>query len=314
MARRGRQRGGRAVDGVLLLDKPVGQSSNAVLQAVKRLFRARKAGHTGSLDPLASGMLPICFGRATKISSFLLESDKGYRVEARLGVCTETGDAEGRVIHRHTGRIAFSRARVVEVLAEFLGEIEQIPPMYSAVKVDGRPLYELARQGIEIERRPRTVRIHELELLALDGDRLEVEVRCSKGTYVRTLIEDIGRSLGCGAYVTALRRTTVAGFDPGAMVTFDELEELADLGFEALDARLIGLGEALSHWPGVRLGRQSAYFLRQGQPVQVPSAPSEGWVRIYETGRDDGAGERFLGVGHILDDGRVAPRRLVVGG
>ncbi len=312
MARR-RPRRGRPVDGVLLLDKPIGQSSNAVLQTVKRLFDARKAGHTGSLDPLACGMLPICLGRATKISSFLLEADKTYHVGIRLGIRTETGDAEGAVVYRHEGPIAFTRDRIVEVIEGFLGEIEQVPPMYSAVKLNGRPLYELARQGIEVERKPRTVRIHAIELLALDGDRLEVAVRCSKGTYVRTLVEAIGEALGCGASVVALRRTSVAGFDPGAMVTLEALHERAEQGVEVLDASLIGLGEALAHWPDVRLGRQSAYFLRQGQAVQVPSAPREGWVRIYESGRDTDDDGRFIGVGCILDDGRVAPRRLVGG-
>ncbi len=313
MSRRRQQRG-RPVDGVLLLDKPVGQSSNAVLQTVKRLFHARKAGHTGSLDPLASGMLPICLGRATKISSFLLEADKAYEVALQLGIRTETGDAEGAVVYRHEGPLDFPRPRLIEVLEGFLGEIEQIPPMFSAVKLNGRPLYELARQGIEVERKPRIVRIHALELLGQEGDRLEIAVRCSKGTYVRTLVEAIGEVLGCGASVVALRRTSVARFDPAAMVTLEALQQRAEQGLEALDACLIGLGDALAHWPDVRLGRQSAYFLRQGQAVQVPSAPSEGWVRIYEAGQTEGDGSRFIGVGRILDDGRVAPRRLVAGG
>ncbi len=306
MARRRPQ--GRPVDGVLLLDKPLGVSSNAALQTVKRLFRARKAGHTGSLDPLASGMLPICFGRATKISSFLLEADKTYRVGVRLGIRTETGDAEGAVLYRHDAPIDFSRQKIEQVLAGFRGEIEQVPPMYSAVKLNGRPLYELARQGIEVERKARRIQIHDIELRQQEADYLELDVCCSKGTYIRTLVEDIGDVLACGAYVVELRRLSVAGFTARPMLTMAELEAMAEEGQHVLDAQLLGLGEALAHWPDVCLGQQSAYFLRQGQAVQVPSAPTEGWVRLYDTG-----GERFLGVGHILDDGRVAPRRLLIG-
>ena len=306
MARRRPQ--GRSIDGVLLLDKPLGISSNAALQRVKRLFHARKAGHTGSLDPLASGMLPICLGRATKISSFLLEADKTYRVGVRLGVRTKTGDAEGEVIYRHEGAIDFTPEQVTTVMAAFLGEIEQIPPMYSALKLNGRPLYELARQGIEVERQARKVQIHGLDLRQQDGDYLEIDVCCSKGTYIRTLVEDIGSALACGAYVIELRRLSVAGFNEMPMLTIEALEALADGGFDRLDEQLLSLGDALAHWPDVCLGQQSAYFIRQGQAVQVPSAPSEGWVRLYDTD-----GERFLGVGHILDDGRVAPRRLLVG-
>ncbi len=304
MARRIKR--GRPVDGVLLLDKPIGMTSNAALQAVKRLFQARKAGHTGSLDPLASGMLPICLGEATKISSFLLDADKRYRVGMRLGICTETGDAEGEVSYRHEGTIDFPRPVIEEALTGFVGRIDQIPPMYSAVKVNGRPLYESARKGIDVERKSRQVDIHELRLLAHDGVDLEIDVACSKGTYIRTLVEDIGRALGCGAYVTALRRPEVAGFGSGEMLTFERLEAIAAEGeLAALDALLINASEVLSHWPAVSLNADMTFFVTRGQAVQVPNAPTSGWVRLFA------GDERFLGMGTILDDGRVAPKRMM---
>lgn len=303
MARRSKR--GRPINGVLLLDKPVGMTSNAALQKVKRLYQARKAGHTGSLDPLASGMLPICFGEATKISSFLLEADKRYRVGMRLGIRTETGDAEGEVSYRHEGPIEFSRSVIEETLAGFIGRIEQVPPMYSAVKVNGRPLYELARKGMDVERKARQVEIRELKLLACEGVDLEIDVLCSKGTYIRTLVEAIGDALGCGAYVTALRRPEVAGFSGGDMLTLKRLEALAEEGLGALDALLIDPAEVLSHWPAVSLNSDLAFFVSRGQPVQVPNAPRSGWVRLF-AGK-----ERFLGMGTILDDGRVAPKRMM---
>jgi len=301
-----RTKRGRPVDGVLLLDKPIGITSNGALQAVKRLFQARKAGHTGSLDPLASGMLPICLGEATKISSFLLEADKRYLVGMRLGICTETGDAEGEVSYQHEGAIDFSRAVIEETLAGFLGRIEQIPPMYSAVKVNGRPLYELARKGIDIERKARQVDIHELRLIEHDGIDLDIEVSCSKGTYIRTLVEAIGETLGCGAYVTVLRRPEVAGFTSGEMFTLERLEAIAAEGeLKALDALLVDAAEVLSHWPAVSLNSDMAFFVTRGQAVQVANAPASGWVRLFA------GDERFLGMGTILDDGRVAPKRMM---
>lgn len=289
---------------MLLLDKRPGVTSNAALQEVKRLFQARKAGHTGSLDPLASGLLPICLGEATKVSGFLLDADKRYRVECKLGERTTTGDAEGEVIeHREVAGV--TRERVEAVLADFVGAIEQTPPMYSAVKHRGERLYRLARQGMEVERKPRQVRIHSLTCAELEGERLTIEVHCSKGTYVRTLVEEIGEALGVGAHVSGLRRLMVGPFDASRMVTLDELKERAAEGAEALQAALLPPESALSDWPAVDLDADMAYYLRQGQAVQVPRAPAEGWVRLY------GEGARFLGVGQVLDDGRVAPRRLV---
>jgi len=306
MARRRRQRG-RPVNGILLLDKPLNISSNAALQQVKRLFDAAKAGHTGSLDPLASGMLPICFGEATKISGFLLDSDKHYQAVIQLGVTTETGDAEGEVIERRDAS-GVSRAQLDEVLLDFNGVIEQVPPMYSALKKNGQPLYKLARQGIEVEREARQVTIHDLQVTALEGGRLELSVHCSKGTYIRTLAEDIGERLGCGGHIAALRRDGVGAFDGRCMVTMEQLEALVEAQTnmpEALDALLLGPDQALLGWPEIRLNDDAAYFLKRGQAVLVPEAPSHGWVRVYA------AAERFLGVGHILEDGRLAPKRLL---
>ena len=304
MARRRRQ-SGRKVNGILLLDKPLGISSNAALQRVKKLFNAQKAGHTGSLDPLATGLLPICFGEATKMSSFLLDADKSYEVVVKLGVKTTTGDAEGEIVSQQSD-VKITQAQLNDVLPDFIGAIEQIPPMYSALKQNGQPLYKLARQGIEVERKPRQVTIHDLNVISLKDDLLEIHVRCSKGTYIRTLAEDIGDQIGCGAHVARLRRVSVAAFDGKEMLTIDQLEELFETqGFEAMDETLLPIDSSLGQWPEIKLTDDVAYFLKKGQAVLVPKAPTHGWVRIY-------AGqERFLGVGCILDDGRVAPKRLV---
>ncbi len=294
----------RDVSGILLLDKPPGMTSNEALQKVKRYYKARKAGHTGSLDPLATGMLPLCFGEATKVSAFLLDADKRYRLRATLGVTTETGDSEGAVIEERPVPPP-DETKVEEALARFRGEIEQIPPMYSALKHEGERLYNLARKGVEVKREPRRVTIHALELIAMGDDWLELEVHCSKGTYVRTLAEDIGEALGCGAHVSELRRTQVGPYDdPDAMVTMEQVEAAVEEGFAALDALLLPIESALAHWPAVTLNEDSAYYLRQGQPVLVPRAPTSGMVRLFE------AAGRFIGAGEIQDDGRVAPRRL----
>ena len=294
----------RRVNGILLLDKPQGMTSNAALQVVKRLYQARKAGHTGSLDPLATGLLPLCFGEATKVSGFLLDADKRYRVVCRLGERTTTGDAEGEVVERRPVE-GITEARLRKALEGFVGEIEQIPPMYSAVKHKGERLYKLARQGVEVEREARKVDIHSLELLDFSAPAFEIDVHCSKGTYVRTLVEDIGEQLGCGAHVTALRRLAVGPFDDSQLIDMETLEATAAESMAALDRLLLPMESGLSQWPGVRLSGDAAFYLRQGQPVLVPQAPTEGWVRLYE-------GEsRFLGMGEILDDGRVAPRRLM---
>lgn len=300
-----RRSSARNVNGILLLDKPLGITANAALQAVKRLFNARKAGHTGSLDPLATGMLPICLGEATKFSQYLLEADKRYSVVAQLGIKTNTGDAEGEVIMRREVGVVDPQL-LNTVLANFRGTIEQIPSMFSALKHQGRPLYELARQGITIERAARPVQIYELNLLDQSSDTLTLEVACSKGTYIRTLVEDIGEALGCGAHVIKLRRPTVGPFTEERMITLDNLVELAQQGDLALlDAHLLGVEVAVEHWPPLILSEAATYYLRRGQPIIVPRAPTSGWVRlIHQSGA-------FLGVGEIQDDGRVAPRRLV---
>ncbi|MFN2338945.1 MAG: tRNA pseudouridine(55) synthase TruB, partial [Gammaproteobacteria bacterium] len=266
--------------------------------------QAQKAGHTGSLDPLATGVLPICLGEATKASAFLLDADKHYRVVCKLGETTSTQDAEGEVLEtRPVGD--YDLAELEAVLDRFRGPQEQVPPMFSAVKHEGQRLYKLARQGIEVERKARTIVIHELGLLSWESPNLEIEVHCSKGTYVRTLAEDIGEVLGCGAHVTALRRTGVGPYGGDDLVTLEQLEALAGEGYAHLDALLLPMESALAQWPGVRLTGDAAFYLRQGQPVLVPKAPTSGWVRLYE-------GEStFLGMGEILDDGRVAPRRLM---
>jgi tRNA pseudouridine55 synthase len=302
MARRKQK--GRAVNGVLLLDKPAGISSNRALQQVKHLFRAAKAGHTGSLDPLATGMLPLCFGEATKISAYLLDADKRYRMECRLGVTTDTGDADGTVLQ--TRDCTATLADVEKLLPDFTGAVEQIPPMYSALKHQGQRLYKLAREGIEVERKPRTIQIYELQLHSLENNVLEIEVACSKGTYVRTLAEDIGERLGCGAHVIALRRLSVGPY-LGEMVSMQQLQAIADdpaQGMSALDGLLLPIESGVANWPDVRLEENAAFYMRQGQPILVAHAPTHGWVRIYGQGR-------FLGVGEIQDDGRVAPRRLI---
>jgi tRNA pseudouridine55 synthase len=302
---RQRNKNQRRVDGILLLDKPTGLTSNAALQTVKRLYRARKAGHTGSLDPLASGLLPICLGEATKVSAFLLDADKHYWVACRFGERTTTADAEGEVVETRPVQ-GLTQRRLRQALEKFTGDIEQIPPMYSAVKHQGQRLYKLARQGLEVEREPRRVTIRELELLHLDPPLAEIEVRCSKGTYVRTLVEDLGEVLGCGAHVTNLRRLGVGPYTETGLVTLETLEQRREqAGEAALDALLLPMESGLAQWPVVRLGADAAFYLRQGQPVLVPRAPTGGWVRLYE------GEQRFLGVGEILDDGRVAPRRLL---
>ena len=302
MSRRRRQ--GRDVTGIVLLDKPIGVGSTEVLQRVKNLFKARKAGHTGSLDRLASGLLPLCLGEATKISGFLLDADKRYLTTIRLGVVTSTGDAEGDVLERREPP-ALKRESIDELLDEFVGDIEQIPPMHSAIKHQGQRLYKLAHQGLVVERKPRQVTIHTLELIDFGDATLSVDVRCSKGTYIRTLAEDIGARLGCGASVEELHRIEAGPFRAEGMVTLDEVEHRAAEGLAALDDVLLPVEAAVSHWPDVRLPEGVAYYLRRGQPVLVPHAPTEGWVRIFA------GGDRFVGVGEVLDDGRVAPRRLV---
>ncbi|MDY0049832.1 MAG: tRNA pseudouridine(55) synthase TruB, partial [Halothiobacillaceae bacterium] len=279
--RQRRRERGREINGIVLLDKPQGLSSNHALQRVKRLFDARKAGHTGSLDPLATGLLPVCFGSATRISGLLLDADKVYEVTARLGQRTRTGDAEGELIaEREVPPLV--EADIEAVLARFRGEVDQIPPMHSALKHQGQRLYELARQGVEVERAPRRIVFHRIVLLQHDAQSLSLFVHCSKGAYIRTLIEDIGEALGCGAHVTALRRTGVGAWmpsGPGAeppMLTLERLEALREEGLEALDRVILATDCALTGYPSVVLDADSAHYIRHGHPVFVPKAPPQG--------------------------------------
>ena len=304
MGRRRNNRG-RKLNGILLLDKPVGLSSNEALQQVKRMYNAQKAGHTGSLDPRASGLLPICFGEATKLSAFLLDADKSYRTECVLGEKTSTGDAEGDIIETRPVP-NFTETQIRQVLDTFVGAIEQLPPMYSALKKDGQPLYKLARQGIEVDRDARQVTIFNIDLVSFAGNRLSIDVHCSKGTYIRTLVEDIGEKLGCGAYVFSLVRHSVGEFQLQDSISLVDVMGLRDeKAFSAMDEQLIAMESALTDWPSIELSEDAAYYLTQGQPVLVPKAPTEGFVRLFKTKGD------FLGIGQIQDDGLVAPKRLL---
>ncbi len=290
------------MDGILLLDKPAGMTSNEALQTVKKICKVRKAGHTGSLDPLASGMLPICLEQATKFSQFLLEADKCYRVIGKLGIKTATGDSEGKIIKKCEFS-NISAEGINKVLLKFRGEIQQIPSMYSALKHQGQPLYKLARKGITVEREARPVNIYRLELLGFKKDLLELEISCSKGTYVRTLIEDIGDELTCCAHVVALRRLNCGDYQEEQMVTLQQLKDLAEKN--AVTSSLLPVESMVAKWPAVWLSEAAVYYLRQGQAIIAPYAPDKGKVRLQ---MKDG---RFIGVGEILEDGKVAPRRLI---
>lgn len=298
--KKNRQRRGRTIQGILLLDKPIGLTSNGALQEVKVIYKARKAGHTGSLDPIATGLLPICFGEATKISSFFLDADKRYKTVFRLGTSTDTGDAEGEIVL--SAPVDVSDESVEEALATFRGRIQQVPPMYSAIKHRGQPLYKLARQGIEVERKPRAVNVYQASWQRLDTDSIEVELHCSSGFYVRTLAHELGERLGCGAHVASLRRIGVGPFKVDNAVSLEQLRR--EQCVEDLDHLLIPADEGLSELPDVMLSPDAAYYLCRGQPVRASSAPTSGWVRLYA----EEAG--FLGVGQVLADGRVAPKRL----
>jgi tRNA pseudouridine55 synthase len=296
----------RAVHGIVLLDKPAGITSNGALQRVRRLFSAAKGGHTGNLDGPATGLLPICLGEATKVTPYLLDADKEYISRIRLGARTSTADAAGEIIETRPVP-PFSVERLDEVLTGFLGQIEQVPPMYSALKVDGERLYRLAVQGVTVERKPRAVHIRAIERLAVSDTEIEIRVRCSKGTYIRTLAEDIGAALGTVAHVLTLRRTEVYPFRIEQSHTLEALGELAEQGTGALDACLLPMDLALSHLPAVHLLRDAAWYLRQGQAVRGSGLPAAGALaRLY-----DETGE-FIGLGEATDDGRITPRRLIV--
>jgi len=306
------RRRGRDIHGVLLLDKPQGLSSNDALQKVKRIYNANRAGHTGALDPLATGMLPICLGEATKFSQYLLDSDKRYRVIARLGQRTDTSDADGTVVEERP--VNFTAEQLAAALDSFRGASEQIPSMYSALKHQGRPLYEYARQGIEVIREARPIVVYELLFIRHEGNELELEIHCSKGTYIRTIIDDLGEKLGCGAHVTFLRRLAVSTYPVERMVTLEQLNALVARAesegvspASLLDPLLMPMDSPAADFPLVNLLPDVAVYFKNGQPVRVAGAPSKGLVRVTE-----GEAGKFIGMAEISDDGRVAPRRLVV--
>lgn len=311
----GAKRVRRKLDGVLLLDKPLGMSSNQALQAARRLLNAQKGGHTGTLDPLATGLLPLCFGEATKFAGELLDADKTYSATLRLGVTTDTGDAEGReLVHRE---VFSSRAEVLEVLMQFLGEIEQIPPMYSALKRDGKPLYEYARAGLEVERQPRRITIHQLVMTDWSKDQVSVEVTCSKGTYIRTLAEDIGERLGCGAHLIALRRIATGGMSVSAAISLGSLEQMSEA---QRDSALLPSDALIVHLPAVQLDDGKRDRLMHGQPIEYPGAPVGGVLAAPTDGFTQNAENRirlydrngqFLGLGMLTNDGWCQPLRLV---
>jgi tRNA pseudouridine55 synthase len=288
----------KQVDGVLLLDKPLGMTSNDALQKARRLFSAAKGGHTGTLDPLATGLLPLCFGEATKFSADLLDADKTYEAVLKLGVTTDSGDAEGSVVA--TAEVSVGASQVADVLPQFVGNIQQVPPMYSALKRDGRPLYELARQGIEVEREARTVTIHAIDCLAFSGDSLTLRVACSKGTYIRVLAADIGQALGCGAHLTALRRTVVGDLTLDSAMTLAELDAV-DEGARA--GRLLPVDALLQSLPILQLEGGEANRFRHGNPVALPVGMT-GKIRVYAEGR-------LIGVGEPGNGGLLWPKRLV---
>ena len=296
-----RKRKGREIHGVLLLDKPTGISSNDALQKIKRLFQAQKVGHTGALDPLATGMLPICFGESTKFSQYLLDSDKRYRVKAKLGVRTDTSDADGQIIS--TQHVNITEADIHQALQQFRGDILQVPTMFSALKHQGRPLYEYARQGITIEREARPITVYENHFIALKQDELELEIHCSKGTYIRTIIDDLGEILGCGAHVIALRRLQVSHYPIENMVTLDYLQQNCD-DFALLESLLMPVDSPVQDYPKQTVSDLQGENLLLGRTILLDdNQNSPQLVRIYQQ-------NKFIGVG-IKNENKLAPKRLI---
>lgn len=289
----------RHISGVFLLDKPTGLSSNGALQKVRWLFEAKKAGHTGSLDPLASGLLPVCLGEATKFSSHLLNSDKRYSVRIRLGAETDTADLEGAIIESLPIPV-LSLGLIESALNPLRGEILQVPPMYSALKHQGQRLYDLARKGIEVEREPRPVIIHEATVEGFGEDWVDLDVLCSKGTYIRSLAQDMGRALGTGGHVEILRRTQVADCSIEEAITLEELESLT---LADREPRLLPTDALVSHFPAIYLDDVATKIAGFGNPFLVEAGPNSGWVRIYGV-------KGFMGLGEVLEPGRIGPRRM----
>ena len=300
-----RRKQGRNINGIVVLDKAKGLSSNAALQEIKNIYEANKAGHTGSLDPLATGVLALCLGEATKVSQFLLDSDKKYRARIKLGIRTDSGDSDGAVIESRVG-FKVNRKKLAREVQRFEGEIEQLPPMYSALKVNGVPLYKLARRGVTVERELRKVTVYSIEMTKFEDDELELEIACSKGTYIRTIADDLGQALGCGAHIVALRRLQAGVFTEEDCVTADFLnKEKQIFGIDRIDELLIPMDRAVIDLPEVVLPSITASSVKNGQAVLVRHLPDKGLVRLYEE-------EQFIGIGTIDDDGKVAPKRLIV--
>ena len=296
-----RRKKGRDIHGIVLLDKRQGISSNKALQEVKRLYNANKAGHTGSLDPLATGLLPICLGEATKVSAYMLDDDKRYQTVIQLGVMTDTGDVDGVVIEEKLVP-DITQQQMDECLARFVGEIEQVPPMYSALKHNGKKLYELAREGITVERKARKITLYAIECLAFKDNLLTLDVRCSKGTYIRTLAEDIGHALGCGATVKELRRTEAGQFKLSDARVIEQLQEMES--DEALQSILIAVDQPLQFMPAIQISKIEADLVQQGQRIPAPAANNDaGFCRLYHA-------EQFLGLGEMLMDAKIQPRKL----
>jgi len=291
----------RNISGVILLDKPLGYSSNQALQKVKWFYQAAKAGHTGTLDPLATGLLPICLGEATKFAQYVTDADKTYVATLKLGTTTTTGDAEGEVLT--TALVNVSPAQFKSVCIKFVGEVSQIPPMYSALKFEGKALYTYAREGVDIARQARVVRIKNINVNEFSGEIAQITVTCSKGTYIRTLAEDIGAALGCGAHLIGLRRTETAGYQLLQAVTIEQLEVMTA---EARDAQLLPVDSAIEALPKVILNADAAFFLLQGQAVWQAGKIPNSDLRLYDENN------QFLGLGFLQDDGKIAPKRLIV--
>jgi len=300
-----RNKKGRNITGIVIIDKPTGRSSNHVLQQVKRLFDAKKAGHTGALDPLATGVLPICLGEATKVSSYLLDADKRYHVTCQLGAVTDSGDSDGQILS--TSDIPdFSEQDITHLLPEFTGEQDQVPPMFSALKYQGQPLYKLARQGIEVERKSRRITIYDIKLLSITAESFTLDVHCSKGTYIRTLVEDISHKLGCGGHVTMLRRVSAAGYDLEQALTIEQLEQIAEQGTERLDDELLATENALPDWPSIYATDEMVEALRHGQTIKVNQPFESEKVRLFD------GNKQFIGLGEMTEQGIVAPKRVFV--
>ena len=295
-----KQKDSNGISGILLLDKPAEISSNSALTLAKNLLKIRKAGHTGNLDPIATGLLPICFGEATKVAGFFLDADKRYQTTVRFGASTTTGDREGEVIEQRPVNV--KEKQIKKALQRFLGEYDQVPPMYSAVKIRGEPLYRYARKGIEVERKPRRVKVYEIKLIKYENPDAVIELSCSRGYYVRVFAHELGEHLGCGAHVESLRRLGVGSLEVGASSSIEDIEQIESV--ECRRELLIPCDRTLTHLPKVDLSFDAAFYLCRGQAVRASNLPSEGVVRLYENSVG------FLGIGTSLGDGRVAPKRL----